>query len=212
LTTAYEALRAALADGYRQSWRLVLLNAALSALLLPLLVASLWVPLLLVPAVVAAGVLATALMHCTVSLAQTEELRLRFALDGLRLHWRRGVVLGTAAALVFVAGVQAMETYGGVLAAIVAYLLVVFAAYLLTLWPLAVADGAASLRAVLTAAAETLMRRPLHALALTLVLVVVNVAGAAAALMPLLTLTIAYSFLAAAHFALPSTHLREAAD
>jgi hypothetical protein len=30
--------------------------------------------------------------------------------------------------------------------------------------------------------------------------------------MPLLTLTVAYSFLAAAHFALPASHFREASD
>jgi hypothetical protein len=39
--------------------------------------------------------------------------------------------------------------------------------------------------------------------ALALLLVGINVAGLVAGLVPFLTLTVAYSFLAAAHFALP---------
>jgi hypothetical protein len=41
-------------------------------------------------------------------------------------------------------------------------------------------------------------------------LFLVNVAGLIAALIPFLTLTVAYSFLAAAHFALPRNPMREA--
>jgi hypothetical protein len=46
-------------------------------------------------------------------------------------------------------------------------------------------------------------RRPGAALGLGLGLLLVNAAGLAAAVMPFLTLTLAYSFVAAAHFALP---------
>ena len=46
------------------------------------------------------------------------------------------------------------------------------------------------------------LRRPGPSLLLGLALLVLNAAGIAAALMPFLTLTIAYSFLATAHFAL----------
>jgi hypothetical protein len=41
-------------------------------------------------------------------------------------------------------------------------------------------------------------------------LLLVNVAGVAAAILPFLTLTIAYSFLVSAHFALPKNPAREA--
>jgi hypothetical protein len=53
------------------------------------------------------------------------------------------------------------------------------------------------------------MRRPRAAFGLAFALTLVNLAGLAAALMPFLTLTIAYSFLAAAHFALPPRPLLE---
>jgi hypothetical protein len=47
-------------------------------------------------------------------------------------------------------------------------------------------------------------RRPGSAFRLGLALLFLNVVGVAAAVMPFLTLTIAYSFVAAAHFALPA--------
>jgi hypothetical protein len=216
MTSASTALWAALADLYHQSWRLVLLNTALSAVLAPLLLGAVWVPLLLVPAAVVAGPLLMALMHCAVTLAQTEDLSLRCAVTGLRLHWRRGVVLGLIGVLVAVPGIVGLATYGRagawVLAAVVLYLLVAFAAYQLTVWPLAVAEQGAPLTSVLGSAARTAMRRPFQAVLLVLALALVNLVGAAAALMPLLTLTVAYSFLAAAHFALPASHFREASD
>jgi hypothetical protein len=215
MTSAGGALVAALADMYHQSWRLALLNAALSAVLLPLVIAAAWVPLLLVPTALLAGPLLAALMHCAVTLAQTEDLSLRCGLAGLRLHWRRGLELGTLVAVIGAAGFVALVTYGRagtwVFAAVVLYVLLAFGAFQLTLWPLAVAGSGLPLRDVLASAVQTALRRPLQAVLLTVALMLVNLAGAAAALMPLLTLTVAYSFLAAAHFALPETHVREAA-
>jgi hypothetical protein len=213
MTSAGDALLAALADTYHHSWRLVLLNTALSAVLLPLVVATLWAPLAIVPALVLAGPLLAALMHCAVTLARTEDLRLRDGLDGLLLHWRRGLALGIAAAFVVAAGAVAVVTYGRagtwVAAAVVLYLLVAFAAFQLALWPLAVAARSEPLRAVVATSVRTALRRPLQAVLLVLALALVNLAGAAAALMPLLTLTVAYSCVAAAHFALPESHRRE---
>jgi hypothetical protein len=201
------ALRAALADMYHQSWRLLILNAALSTAVLPLLVAALWVPLTLVVALIIVGPLAMALMHCAVALVQTDELKMRCALEGLRLGWRRGLVLGVVAGLVVVAGVFAMVAYARAdlwpLAAVVVYLLILFAGSQLALWPLAAAHPATPLRSLVRAALTATFQRPLEATALTIALLVVNLAGAAAALMPLLTLTLAYSSLAAAHFSLP---------
>ena len=70
------ALREAATDFWEQSWRLAVLNTGLSLALLPVLVLSLWAPLALVLAVLLAGPLAMALMHCAITLAQTEDLRL----------------------------------------------------------------------------------------------------------------------------------------
>jgi len=177
------ALRAALRDLYAHSWRFFLLNAALSACLVPLAVAGFWAPptwLLLL----AGGPLAAALAHCAVVVATTGELRLREALTGLRLHWRRGLYLGA----VF-AGVTALGGYAVV--------------FQLVLWPLAVFDRDRPPRLVIEEALRIVLARPLQALGLTLALALVNLLGLALAVVPFLTLTIAYSFLAAAHFAIP---------
>jgi hypothetical protein len=208
--TVGASLRAALRDFYRQSWRLFLLNGAVSCVLLALVVAGLWTPLALGLALAAAGPLALALMHCAVTLAQTEELRVGEVLVGLRLHWRRGLVLGLAGGAVVAAGGFAVVFYGSSgrwglpLAALVVYLLAFSIVFQLLLWPLAVAERTSPLRELARRAGLRLLRRPLEATLLAAVLLLVNLAGVAAAIVPFLTLTVAYSFLAAAHFALPS--------
>jgi hypothetical protein len=201
------ALRAALRDLYAHSWRFFLLNAALSACLAPLVVAGFWAPpawLLLVPG----GALAAALVHCAVVTATTGELHLGDALTGLRLHWRRGLVLGAIFSAASVLGVYAIVFYGSrgvlLLAALAVYLLLALLAFQLVLWPLAVASPGRPLRLVLQDALKTVLARPLQALVLTLALALVNVLGITLAVVPFLTLTIAYSCLAAAHFALPA--------
>jgi hypothetical protein len=200
------ALRAALRDLYSQSWRFFLLNAALSASLVPLAVAGFWAP----PAwllLLAGGPLAAALAHCAVVTARTGELRLGDALTGLRLHWRRGLVLGAVFSGATALGAYAVAFYGGrgvlLLAALAVYLLVALLAFQLVLWPLAVAPPDRPLRLVFEDALRTVLARPLQALVLTLALALVNLLGLALAVVPFLTLTIAYSFLVAAHFALP---------
>ena len=208
------ALASALRGMWEQSWRLLLANAALSAGVLPFLVAALWTPLALVGAALVAGPLAMALMHCAVELVREGDLSLRCWAAGLRLHWRRGFALGAACALVVAAGVLAIDTYAGagrtVLAAVVLYVLLAFGVYQLALWPLAVAERAAPLRTVARAAVDVVLRAPLAATLLALALLLLNAVGAAAALLPLLTLTLAYSSLAAAYFPLPRDPLREA--
>jgi len=210
------ALRTAFVDFYRQSWRLCVLNAALSGVVVVLLVVGRYAPsALLLLALL--GPLLAALMHCAVTLAQTEDLRLAEAITGLRLHWRRGLVLWLLAVVVVGAGVAAVLSYGraGVwawpLALLTLYLLAAFAVLQLALWPLAVFERERDLRGVISDAARQLVRRPVGFAALALVLALLNLLGAAAALAPLLTLTVAYSFLAAAHFTLPRNPIREAA-
>jgi hypothetical protein len=70
-------------------------------------------------------------------------------------------------------------------------------------WPRAVHDRERSLRGVHADALADFLSRPVSALLFALALVLVNGAGVIAAVMPFLTLTVAYSFLAAAHYVLP---------
>jgi hypothetical protein len=202
------ALRAALGDMYQQSWRLFLLNSAFSAFVVAVAIAGLWVPLLWL-LLVAAGPLAAALMHCAVLVTATEDLHLGDALDGLSRNWRRGVVLGVVFAAVTIGGLKAVAFYADrgalVLAVAAAYLLFALTVFELVLLAVAVRDPTRSLRAVAVDAGRTVVARPVQAVLLGLALVLVNLAGIAAAFLPFLTLTIAYTFLAAAHFALPPT-------
>jgi hypothetical protein len=213
--TVGEALRQALADFYGQSWRLLILNTLLSGVVIAILVTALWVPVALV-LVLAVGPLAASLMHCAVTLAQTDELELADAARGVRLHWRRGLVL-----VLLVGGAVAMTwlairfwagtgTFAWPLAMLTLYVGLLFGIYQLSLWPLAVYERDRSLRQVLADAALALLRRPGPYVGLGVALFLVNVAGFIAAVIPLLTLTVAYSFLAAAHFALPRNPMREA--
>jgi hypothetical protein len=200
------ALAAAVAGFYRQSWRFFVLNAALSAVVVPIAVAGLWAPVAWV-LLVGAGPLAAALMHCAVVATVTGELRLGDALVGLRLHWRRGLLLGAVVAIAAVAGIQAIAFYAShgvlLLAVVGVYLTGVFAIFQLVLWPLAVLEFDLPIRRVAADALRALLQRPVQALLLGVALLAVNLAGLVAAVVPFLTLTIAYSFLAAAHFALP---------
>lgn len=208
------ALGVAAADLYHQSWRLVVLNVLLGSVLVGVVLASLAIqPAILL--VVLVGPAAAAVMHCTVTLAQTEELRLSEAIVGLRRHWRRGLVLGTIVALASVLGAVAVPFYSGAgvwawpLAALSIYVLLVFALFQLALWPLAVFEPSRPFGRVARDALLAVGRRPLGFVGLALALLVVNVVGVAAAILPFLTLTIAYSFLVSAHFALPKNPARE---
>ena len=208
------ALGIAATDLYHQSWRLIVLNALLAAVLVGVILASLAIrPALLL--LVLLGPVAAAVMHCTVTLAQTEELRLSEVVVGLRRHWRRGLVLGFLVAVVATLGAIAVPFYSGAgawawpLAALSVYVLLAFALFQLALWPLAVFQDARPFRAVVRDAAFIVGRRPWGFAGLACVLLLVNVIGLAAAILPFLTLTIAYSFLVSAHFALPKNPARE---
>jgi hypothetical protein len=206
--TVGASLRSAIRDFYGQSWRLLLLNSALSAFVLAVIGTGLWFPPLLV-LLVLVGPLAAALMHCAVTVARTDELRLGDAPAGVRLHWRRGFVLGLlvlagAAAAAFAVPFYAkLGGLGWVLALVALYLAALFGIFQLMLWPLAVFELDRPLTAVARDALAAFLRRPAAGSALALALLVINVIGLAAGLIPFLTLTVAYSFLAAARFALP---------
>jgi hypothetical protein len=206
--TVKGALGCALRDMYEQSWRLVILNTALSAVVLGVLTLASYVPVALVLGI-GVGPLVAALMHCAVCLVRDGELRLATAVEGVRLHWLRGLQLGTLAGVVVLAGLVAVRSYGSSgaltwpLAFVAAYLLAFFLVLQLLLWPLVVAERERSLKGLLADAGTALVRRPIASIGLALALLLINALGAAAAVLPLLTVTIAYSFVAAARFALP---------
>jgi hypothetical protein len=191
---------------YEQSWRLALLNLALSIVVVAVLYAVSFATTLLV-LFVFVGPFAAALMHCAVTLQQTQELSLRDGLEGLRLHWRRGLALGAAGsgvALLAVTAVSFWSQHGLLawpLAVLALYLALMFAVWQIHLWPLAVA-GPTDLGDVFREAAAALARRPLASCGLAFALLLVNAVGAIG-ILPVLSITVAYSALAAAHFALP---------
>ena len=199
------ALSLALRDFYGNSWRLVPLNAAVGAVIV-LTAFSAVAARAGVVVVLLAGPLLAALVHCAVTVTRTGNLAFADGVEGLRLHWRRGLLLGTGGAALFSLGTLAIHFYGATplwpLAFVTIYALVLLGIYQLVLWTLAIADPTAPLREVARAAAQFVAQRPWATLALGLALHAINLAGAAAALMPFLTLTVAYSFLAAAHFVL----------
>jgi hypothetical protein len=213
--TVRRALAAALVDLYHQAWRMLLLNVLLGAVLLAIVLATIATPLGVLLGF-ALGPLTAAVMHCAVTLAQTEELRLAEVGRGLYRHWRRGLALGVLLVVVAVVGTLAMRfythagTWAWPFAALCVYVLVAAAAFQMALWPLAVFETERSLRIVARDAAFVVFRRPLGFVGLALALLLVNIAGVAAAILPFLTLTIAYSFLAVAHYALPANPAREA--
>jgi hypothetical protein len=205
--TAGFALRFALRDFFDNSWRLVPVNAAFGAVLVAVGIAAYAVHALLVLAVVA-GPVAAALVHCSVLLVRTENITLADAREGLRLHWRRGLQLGAAGLALVVLGAFAVRFYarigfGWPLVFLTLYLLLGLGMYLAMVATVAIADPERPLRLAARDAATVGARRPGATLLLGLSLLLVNAAGVAAAVMPFLTLTVAYSFVAVAHFTLP---------
>jgi hypothetical protein len=202
------ALRRALRDLYENSWRFVLVNAALGAVVVLVSVAALTVPAALV-GLVLAGPLVAALVHMAVTLVRTGDVELRHGREGLRLHWRRGLGLAACGAAVALLGAVALRFYvqapdGWPLAFLVLYLVALVALYGALVFTFAIADPTRPLGDAARGAGELFAARPGATLALGLALLAVNLAGIAAALMPFLTITVAYSCLAVARFALPA--------
>ena len=204
--SAAQAMRLAARDFYANSWRLLVVNASLGVLLVLCILATLALPIAFV-LVLTTGPVAAALVHCAVTLVRTGNLSLGDAWEGLRLHWRRGTALGALAAALVGAGVIAIRFYGGAslwpLAFLSLYLFVLLGIFELVLWIVAIAEPEHGLRQAGREAAAFVAARPGATLVLGFALLLVNVAGLAAAVMPFLTLTVAYTFLATAHFVLP---------
>ncbi|HYY02991.1 MAG TPA: hypothetical protein VE736_03815 [Gaiellaceae bacterium] len=212
--TLASSLRVAATDLYHQAWRLLILNTVLGAALVAAIVAS-FVARSALFLVVLVGPVAVAVMHCAVTLAQTEDLRLAELLVGLRRYWRRGLALGgllalgVALAIVVVPFYARAGTWAWPLAALCVYVLLLLGVFQLALWPLAVFEADRPFALVARDALRVVARRPWGFASLAGALLLVNVIGVAAAILPFLTLTIAYSFLVSAHFALPKNPARE---
>jgi hypothetical protein len=208
-----DALVLALRDFYANSWRLVAVNAALGVVLVASILAALALPVAVV-LVVAAGPAAAVVVHCSVTLVRTGDLAFADAWEGLRLHWRRGLVLSVLSCGLLGLGAVALRFYGASaiwpLAFLTLYVLVLLGIYGLVLWTFAIAEQDRSLGAVARDAGAFVASRPSATLVLGLALLLINLAGIAAAVMPFLTLTVAYTFLAIAHFVLPAPILEDA--
>jgi hypothetical protein len=201
------ALKLAGRDLYGNSWRLLPVNAALGIVLVAAGLAAVAVHALLVLAVLA-GPVAVALVHCSVTLVRTGNVRVVDAWEGLRLHWRRGLQLGAAGTALVVLAIVAVRFYastsfGWPLAFLTVYIVVLLGIFAVVLTTLAVAEPGKPVRHAAREAAALGAERPGATLLLGLSLLLVNLAGVVAAVMPFLTLTVAYSFVAVAHFALP---------
>jgi hypothetical protein len=201
-----EALWLALRDFYANSWRLVVVNVALGAALVVAVLATLAEPVALV-LVVATGPVVAALVHCAVTLVRTGDLTFADAVDGLRLHWLRGLALAAVGAAALGLGILALRFYSGAalwpLAFLTVYLLVLLAIFELVLWTVAIAAPDRPLAAVVRESVALAAARPGQTFVLGLALLLVNIAGIAAAVMPFLTLTVAYTFLVTARFLVP---------
>jgi hypothetical protein len=200
------ALRLATRDVFDNSWRLVPVNALLGSVLVAVGIAAVATPAALVLAVLA-GPVAVALLHSAVTLVRTGNVAVVDAWDGLRLHWRRGLQLGAAGTALVVLGALAIRVYtrtafGWPLAFLTVYVLILLGVFAVVLATYAVAEPGRPLREHARAAAALAAARPGATLLLGLALLLVNLAGVAAAVMPFLTVTVAYSFVAVAHFVL----------
>jgi hypothetical protein len=112
------------------------------------------------------------------------------------------VALGVLAA--FAVHFYTRSSVGWPLAFFTLYLVVLLGIYAAVLTTVAVAEPDEPLRRLARRAATVGAQRPGATLLLGLALLLVNLAGIAAAVMPFLTITVAYSFVAVAHFALPA--------
>jgi len=209
--TVGRALKAALRQTYAQSWRLVVLNFALATVAFLVLYISSYTTTALI-LFVAVGPFAAALMHCAVTVQQTDELQLKDGLAGLRLHWRRGLALGALVTGVVILVAISISFYAHrawPVAIIALYVALLFGVWQIHLWPVAVARRGDRLAEILRETGQALVRRPFASTGLALALLLVNAVGAIG-ILPVLTITVAFSALAAAHFALPPPPPEEA--
>jgi hypothetical protein len=206
--TVRRALRAALVDTYRWSWRLVIVNAALSLAVALIVVFVSAFPLVLFVAPLVAGPVFAALVHCVVTLVREDEFHLSDAGVGVRRFWKEGFVLGGITGAILLLGALAVIFYGSErhrvlpLAVLAVYLVALLTLVVLVGWLFAVADSEVGVVAALRRAALVAGRSPARLLVLGSALFLINLVGTVTVI-PLLTLTVAYTLLATARLVLP---------
>ena len=198
--TARRALRQAARDLYENSWRLILPNLLLAVVAATAFLAAVYSrPALIL--VVAVGPFAAALLHCALKIQQTGDLRVGDAFTGLALHWRRGLALAVVLTVSSISFYSRLGVLAWPFVVTALYLVALFVVWQVHLWPLALRDERLPLRAILGESAVAFARRPGSTFGLAASLLALN-AVAAIGVLPLLTLTIAYSALAAVRFVL----------
>jgi hypothetical protein len=205
-----DVLRRAVSDLYGSSWRLVVVNSAVSAVVVAVVLIVSAFPLSLLIAPIVAGPVAAALVHCTVKLIREGQFVLADATEGVRMHWRRGFQFGALCGAAILLGALAVGFYASErhrvvpLAVLAVYLAALLLLVLLLAMPIAIGEPELPLRESLTRAFLLVLRAPVRFLSFGVALLAVNLLGAVTVL-PALTLTLAYSFLAAGRVALPQT-------
>lgn len=203
-----DVLRRAVADFYGSSWRLLVLNTAISAIVAAVVLVVSSVPLSLLIAPIVAGPVVAALVHCTVKLIREGEFVLADAVAGVRMHWRRGFEFGALCGAAIMLGALSVAFYASErhrvlpLAVLAVYLVALFLLVLLLAMPVAIGEPETTVTESLVGAFMLVLRAPVRFLSLGLALLAVNVLGAVTVL-PVLTLTLAYSFLVAGRAVLP---------
>jgi hypothetical protein len=203
-----EVFRRALSDLYGSSWRLIVVNSAVSAVLVAVVLIVSTVPLSVLIAPIIAGPVVAGLVHCTVKLIREGEFVLGDAAEGVRRHWRRGLQFGVLCGAAIMLGTLAVAFYASErhrvlpLAVLAVYLVGLFLLVLLLAMPVAIGRPETGVTEAMVGAFMLFLRAPLRCLLLGVALLVVNLLGALTVL-PLLTLTLAYSFLVAGRAVLP---------
>jgi hypothetical protein len=200
-------------DLYRNSWRFVVANGCVAAaVLVPVWLAIESARPAALLLMLLAGPACAGLAYCAVSTVDDEagggagEIRVGTFGRGVRLLWRRGLAYGALFGVVVLAGVSAVRFYAGrggvwlVAAFGCGYLLAAAVLFQLVLWPVL----ARRIDRPLASSVELFVRRWPEVFRLGLVLLLVNLVGAPL-ILPLLTVTIAYSFLASARLLAPAT-------
>ena len=207
--TVAGALRSALVDTYHFSWRLLIVNTSLSVAVALIVLFVSTFPLVLFLAPLLVGPIVAGLVHCVVTLIRDEEFQLSDAFVGLRRFWMRGFLLGGLSGAVLLLGALAVMFYGSErhrvlpLAVLAVYVVALLSLVLLIGWLFAIAEPDVGIAGALHRAWLLALRSPARLLVLGTALFLVNLAGAVTVL-PFLTLTIAYSFLATARLVLPT--------
>jgi hypothetical protein len=211
------ALRAAATDFYFHSWRLLPANILWAAVVLGILAAALLLPPLILLAPLAALPIA-GIFRMATRIVRGESVSFWDGLDAWRGEVRPALALGTGLVVALVvlgfnvvSGLVSDGLLGWALATLAFWGLVAAWLYAWVAWPILLdpARVTSPARQRLRLAALLVLAHPLRVGALGLVLLVLCVASAVA-MVPLLTVSVAFSALVSARYVLPAADRLEA--